>query len=466
MALGLFARGTHDLVQIPDCVAHHPRLNAAAAVIVEACDRSGIRAYDEAGGTGDLRYVQLTAVGAGGTSADLDPSAAVQVALVWNAPAPLTSPPSARVEKSEELPIPERAEALAREIWRAGGGAAGGSDEQEDEGGGLIHSVWVNFNDSRKNDIVGEVWAHVAGPRWHWSRHGGADVCYTPGSFMQSNSGAYNELLRALSVHVPSGAAVSELYAGAGAIGLSIAAGASVGSGTESLGEGEGGGVQTQADGTVGPDQSPVATTSRDSVGEDKIAALSSVRCVECVAAARETFEVSAGRLPEAMRQRVSFEVARADQAVNSAVRDADVLIVDPPRKGLDAYTLAALTGGVARIGHGGGEGGAAVKAGSRRRNRRRRAKRKDGGGGDAEGEPSLVPTSSTVTLPPPPDRLDILIYVSCGFDSFVRDCDALLGSGEWRIAHAEGFNFFPGGDALEVLAVFHRNKTGGVGNV
>ena len=50
-------------------------------------------------------------------------------------------------------------------------------------------------------------------------------------------------------------------------------------------------------------------------------------------------------------------------------------------------------------------------------------------------------------------------MYVSCGFASFERDAEALLESGEWTLERAEGFNFFPGGDALEVLAVFRRTR-------
>ena len=33
LALGLFARGTHDLVEIPECVVHHPRINQAARYV-------------------------------------------------------------------------------------------------------------------------------------------------------------------------------------------------------------------------------------------------------------------------------------------------------------------------------------------------------------------------------------------------------------------------------------------------
>lgn len=84
VALGLFARGTHDLVEIPDCVVHHPRINAAVAAITEAASRCGVKAYDEIDGTGELRYVQLTAVArstedGASSSADRDPLAGVQV---------------------------------------------------------------------------------------------------------------------------------------------------------------------------------------------------------------------------------------------------------------------------------------------------------------------------------------------------------------------------------------------------
>lgn len=47
------------------------------------------------------------------------------------------------------------------------------------------------------------------------------------------------------------------------------------------------------------------------------------------------------------------------------------------------------------------------------------------------------------------------LIYLSCGFSALMRDCDALLASGQWRLVHAHAFLFFPGTDSLETLAVF-----------
>ena len=443
LALGLFARGTHDLVQIPECVVHHPSINRAAAAVVEAANRLGVKAYDETTGKGQLRYVQLTAVASSDDvgRADLDPDAAVQIALVWNAPAPPESIWDAGGDSGElgdengdgdgdgdengngnsgdsgdgdvdvdgpvpvPVPVPADARALAESLAR-------------DSPPGLVHSVWINFNDAADNAIVGPGWAHVVGPRWHWSAHGAARVCYVPGSFMQSNVGAYDALLASLRDAVPPGSAVSELYAGAGAIGLSIAA---------------------------------------------SDASVKSVRCVESVAAAAETFAASSSALPDAARAAATFVVARAEDAARDAVRDADVIIVDPPRKGLDARTLAALTGAASDATGGRRRGASDPRAGMqghagggrKKRNRRRRRAAK-GGGEDASADASARVVEA---VPPPPTRLGTLVYVSCGFASFERDAEALLDSGEWTLERAEGFNFFPGGDALEVLAVFRRTR-------
>ena len=413
LALGLFARGTHDLVEIPGCVVHHPRINQAARYVADVANAAGVRAYDEKTGDGHLRYAQLTAVASAERgAAHLDEDATVQVALVWNGRPPVVG---------ASMPA-----ALRRFIDALVGG---------DVDSAILHGVWVNFNDSSTNEIVSadsKNWRHAHGPAYQWSRHGDARVCYAPGSFLQANTEAYNALLSAVRRHVPAGSAVSELYAGAGAIGLSLAA----------------------------------SETSGDSF---------SLRCVEIVEAARETFDLSAretfGTGPEADARlaNVAFRVAAAADAAAEAVRGADAVVVDPPRKGLDARTLAALAGhdpacsfvnendeprsgkpleASADPRH--GKQGAAGSGRKKRNKRNRRAKKKRSGVVDD------VPSSLPKT-PPPPDRLRTLIYVSCGFASFERDCDALVRSGQWALRHAEGFNFFPGSDALETLAVFER---------
>ena len=52
---------------------------------------------------------------------------------------------------------------------------------------------------------------------------------------------------------------------------------------------------------------------------------------------------------------------------------------------------------------------------------------------------------------------LERLIYLSCGFPAFERDCTALLKSGAWKLHSVRAFSFFPGTDSLETLAVFVR---------
>lgn len=49
------------------------------------------------------------------------------------------------------------------------------------------------------------------------------------------------------------------------------------------------------------------------------------------------------------------------------------------------------------------------------------------------------------------------LVYLSCGFPAFKRDCAALLGSGHWGIESARCFLFFPGTNSVETLAVFSK---------
>lgn len=92
------------------------------------------------------------------------------------------------------------------------------------------------------------------------------------------------------------------------------------------------------------------------------------------------------------------------------------VLVVDPPRKGLDPAVLELLLLPPQQA--------------------------------DADGSSS----SSEGTL----GSVNRLVYLSCGFDALRRDVDALLAGG-WRVSAAQGFLFFPGTDTIETLVVFDR---------
>lgn len=98
---------------------------------------------------------------------------------------------------------------------------------------------------------------------------------------------------------------------------------------------------------------------------------------------------------------------AAADAVVHGGVldEDVDVVVVDPPRKGLEGGLLEVLCGQHGAL----------------------------------------------------PGSCQTLIYLSCGFAALQRDCDVLLASGVWELVHVETFLFFPGNDALETLVVLKR---------
>lgn len=119
----------------------------------------------------------------------------------------------------------------------------------------------------------------------------------------------------------------------------------------------------------------------------------------------------------------VSFTVAAAGSDAGSFLADADVVCVDPPRKGLETSLLTTLCASSSPPlpGHG-------------------------------ESEVSEREEAVSVGCP-----AHTLIYLSCGYKALERDCAVLLGSGQWNLKHCEAFAFFPATDAIETLAVFQR---------
>lgn len=103
--------------------------------------------------------------------------------------------------------------------------------------------------------------------------------------------------------------------------------------------------------------------------------------------------------LPSLDSTKLDYRLGSSLQALD-ILNEIDVAIVDPPRKGLTIPFLKALNGS---------------------------------------------------------KRVKTLVYVSCGFSSFVRDANQLLDWG-WKIEKAEGYQFFPGTPHLETLCLFKRN--------
>lgn len=109
---------------------------------------------------------------------------------------------------------------------------------------------------------------------------------------------------------------------------------------------------------------------------------------------------------------------------------DASVLVVDPPRKGLDQPLLQLLT---------------AQGAEQSRQNH----------AGSPSGD-KLGNESSTAVLSASVPQIKQLLYLSCGFKALKSDTDALLAAG-WKLSSCQAYFFVPGTDSVETLAVFDR---------
>ncbi|KAL0461773.1 UNVERIFIED_CONTAM: putative RNA methyltransferase pc1998 [Sesamum latifolium] len=306
--IGLYEEGTHNVVDIPECkgpkftclifdflispvffidrdarilfvwslVFLFSSLEISLPLLLPMAELN-IVPYDEDKGTGELRYVQMavTTYNTSLPASERYSKGKVQVALVWNS-------------RNESSPSFEKLNALANYMWIRGG------PKREVH---LIHSIWANFQTSTNNVIFGNRWRHLLGERDFWEHVGGIDVSMAPSSFGQANTRAFDSLLRKLQKYVPYGASVVDLYAGAGVIGLSLAA------------------------------------TRR----------CRSVKCVEVNKEAKLSFEKTVSRLPTTTDCSISWHQADTSKEPLSWLMGSDVVVVDPPRKGLDSSLLTAL---------------------------------------------------------------------------------------------------------------------------
>ncbi|MGH0028842.1 MAG: hypothetical protein ACQGVC_03560 [Myxococcota bacterium] len=215
---------------------------------------------------------------------------------------------------------------------------------------GALHSLWWNGNPEVTNVILGRHWERRSGPEAVRETLGGASVFFPPGAFGQSHLALADAIVAAVHGEIAAGARVVELHAGCGAIGLGLA-------------------LREHA-----------------------------VACNEVSADALHGLALGVAALPDEARARLRPLPGPAADHL-AALDDADVVVVDPPRKGLDPELLARL------------------------------AER-------------------------PPPRL---VYVSCGLDSFLREAAVLRSSGA-ALRSLRPFALFPFTDHVETLAVFEAN--------
>jgi tRNA/tmRNA/rRNA uracil-C5-methylase (TrmA/RlmC/RlmD family) len=213
-----------------------------------------------------------------------------------------------------------------------------------------LHSLWFNAQCERSNIILGPIFEHWCGEASVVEYFGGPGAHYPPGAFGQNNLEIAERIIEALRRQIPEGATVAEFYAGVGAIGLSLI---------------------------------------------DRAAAL---RLNEVSPQSLRGLEQGLAALDAPRRAKVTV-IAGAAGAMSAMSRGADVVIADPPRKGLDPALLHHLR-------------------------------------------------------EQPPERL---LYVSCGLPSLRRDTAMLVAGNTLRLAELTAFNLLPFTEHVETLARFER---------
>jgi tRNA/tmRNA/rRNA uracil-C5-methylase (TrmA/RlmC/RlmD family) len=217
--------------------------------------------------------------------------------------------------------------------------------------GGELHSLWFNAHCERSNAILGPEFQNWCGPASVTERFGGAAVHYPPGAFGQSNLDIAQRIIEHVRAQVPAGARVAEFYAGVGAIGLSL------------------------------------------------LPQIREVRMNEVSPHSLQGLGLGLVGLDAVDRAKVTAVPGPAREAVRVA-SGADVVVADPPRKGLDRELLEHL------------------------------------------GEE-------------PPERF---VYVSCGLESFLEDAKYLTSRGRLRLRNLAAFNLMPFTEHVETVACFERS--------
>jgi 23S rRNA (uracil1939-C5)-methyltransferase len=216
--------------------------------------------------------------------------------------------------------------------------------------GSDLNSLWFNANLERSNTILGPDFQNCGGRESVVERFGGAAVHYPPGAFGQNNLDLAQRMVEHVRDQIPMGASVAEFYAGVGAIGLSIL----------------------------------------DSVRE--------IRMNEINPHALHGLGLGLAALKAQDRAKITV-IPGAAGAAYAAASGAQVVIADPPRKGLD---------------------------------------------------PELTDYLSAH----PPERF---LYISCGLDSLLADAVRLVSRGTLRLAALSAFNLLPFTEHVETVARFER---------
>ncbi len=308
--IGLFKKGTHEVIPILDCPLHHAAINKAYRAVREQMIAMKLEPYNEEKLTGVLRYVQFVVE---------RKSRRVQLALIVN--------------RRGKDPVIDR---FVKQLYKEG----------------MFLGIWINYQSESTNRIFGDQWELIAGEPYLWENLQGLSFAFHPACFAQAHLNLFERMLQSIQQSVIPQSRIVEFYSGIGVIGLSVAS-------------------QSQK-----------------------------VICSEINPYAEECFHLARLQMKPDIQKRVSFILGGADKLTH-LVDEGDVLIVDPPRKGLDPHLLEKI-------------------------------------------------------LAAP--HLKQIVYVSCGFQSFKRDCEKLLEKG-WKVEKAEAYLLFPGTNHVEMLCILKKRE-------
>lgn len=305
----MFELDTHHVVHIPNCVVHHPLINRVAGVVRRALVDTQLTSYSDNARLGLARYLQVVVERSSQTA---------QVVIVGN---------SATAEPFEAF-----------------------LNLVRDRLGSELHSLWFNPNCEHTNTILGPHFQQWCGPPSIVEHFGESAVHYPPGAFGQNNPEVAQSIIEYVRAEILEGSRVAELYAGVGAIGLSV------------------------------------LSRARE------------LRMNEVSPQSLQGLEMGLAALDSTSRAKISVTPGTAGSA-REITAGADLVIADPPRKGLDAELTAHLSA-------------------------------------------------------QPPARF---IYVSCGLESFLNDTAQLHSRGQLKLTALTAFNLMPYTDHVETVARFDR---------
>ncbi len=214
---------------------------------------------------------------------------------------------------------------------------------------GRFHSIWINYLPEKTNSIFGNSWDLVEGEEDFFQEINGIFCAFHPSCFSQAHLSLFDDMISFVNSLVEEGKRVLELYAGVGCIGLSLAA-----------------------------------------TAEKVILVESSLHAEKC-------FKKTLEKLSDRMKEKCYFLTSKVED-MDLNLQAVDVILVDPPRKGLSI-----------------------------------------------ECKKQIVQSDATQ-----------LIYISCGYESFMRDCKEFLAQ-NWELETAKGFLLFPGTNHVEIIANFKK---------